>query len=87
MQQLVFPEHFVFHGPNTVDSFRDFCMDTVLCEVNQYSPEVFQLLKALGGVDEDDTSTRQSRSSVFGMNSCFTLLRVILWLASRHTSN
>ena len=27
MQQLVFPEHFVFHGPNTVDSFRDFSME------------------------------------------------------------
>ena len=33
---------------------------SVLCEVNQYSPEVFQLLKVLGSVDEDDASTGKS---------------------------
>ena len=45
---LATPSNSVYHGPDSVEHFTEFSIDTVLKEFEQIAPDVFRLLKILG---------------------------------------
>ena len=57
VEQLVSPSHAVYHGPNTIDNFEHFSIDTMK-EYEQYAPELFKLLTEIGDCSEGDTDVK-----------------------------
>ena len=45
---LVTPEHATYHGPDTISHFETFNIDTVIAEMYQCAPNLYQLLLSLG---------------------------------------
>ena len=58
VEQLVSPSHAVYHGPNTIDNFKHFSIDTITKEYEQYAPELFKLLTEIGDCSEGDTDVK-----------------------------
>ena len=58
VEQLVSPSHAVYHGPNTIDNFEHFSIDTITKEYEQYAPELFKLLTEIGDCSEGDTDVK-----------------------------
>jgi hypothetical protein len=58
VDQLVGPSHAVYHGPNTIDNFNHFSIDTIIKEYEQYAPHLFKLLSEIGDSCEGDTDVK-----------------------------
>ena len=57
MSAVVDPIHQVYHGPNTIDNFHKFSIDTVVSELQCHTPDVFQLLKSLSDQEDEEGLT------------------------------
>ena len=69
---LATPTTPVYHGPDSVEHFTEFSIDTVLNEFEQIAPDVFRLLKTLGNLDQqvqegEEVSSIQGSKVVMAM--------------------
>jgi hypothetical protein len=48
MTAILDVRHQVCHGPNTVENFHNFSIESVISELQKHTPDVFQLLQQLG---------------------------------------
>ena len=65
MQTLLQPNMCSFHGPDTVDHFHSFSMDTVIAELCAAAPDVVELFQQLAKSDrfKEDDVLSQMRST------------------------
>ena len=61
MQTLLQPNMCTFHGPNTVDHFHSFSLDTVIAELHTTAPDVVELFKQLSKGDRFENDKELSR--------------------------
>ena len=54
MSVVMHPNHQVNHGPNTVENFHNFSIESVISELQSHAPDVFQLLKSLGTLSNQE---------------------------------
>ena len=54
MHRALHTSNAIFHGPNSIDNFENFSLDTVLQEVREHAPDVFSLFSALARLDRHD---------------------------------
>ena len=47
--------HQVYHGPNTVENFHNFSIESVISELRNHAPDVFQLLQLLGKISDQES--------------------------------
>ena len=52
MAAILDVKHQVYHDPNTVDNFHNFSIESVISELQNYAPDVFQLLQLLGNISD-----------------------------------
>lgn len=46
---LLQPVHAVYHGPDSIAHFESFSIDAIISEFQQLAPNLYELLKSLGG--------------------------------------
>ena len=57
MLAVLRPEHQVYHGPNTIENFQTFSIETVVSELQCHAPDAFQLLKSLSDQKDEESVT------------------------------
>ena len=55
MAAILDARHQVYHGPNTVENFHNFSIESVISELRNHAPDVFQLLQLLGKISDQES--------------------------------
>ena len=78
---MTFPSNAAYHGPDTVEHFDEFSMDTVVSECKEYAPDLLKLLMRLGQTDrfvpvsDASSSNRYNVAELKALMSLFTLIK------------
>ena len=77
MKAVMRPGNAAYHGPDTIAHFDTFSIDGVVAELNQFSPDLYQLFKFLGQCGEhgDDIQYSITLDEVKVVTSICTLLK------------
>ena len=54
MAAILDVRHQVYHGPNTVENFHNFSIESVISELQNHAPDVFQLVQLLGKMSDQE---------------------------------
>ena len=55
MAAILDASHQVYHGPNTVENFHNFSIESIISELRNHAPDVFQLLQLLGKISDQES--------------------------------
>lgn len=76
LAHLTFPSNAVYHGPDTVQHFHEFTMDTLISECKEYAPDLLKLVMQLGQTDRYVSgSTPYNTGELKALMSLFTLVK------------
>lgn len=76
MQRALHADNTVVHGPNTIEHFGSFSIDTVIQDLKQCAPDVYRLFSQLARTDRhDDEQESSCISQLRAVTSLCTLLK------------
>ena len=67
--------HQVYHGPNTVENFHNFSIESVISELQKHAPDVFQLLQQLGKTGDHDSEEGHMVQDLRSLTAIIALLK------------
>ena len=75
VQRMLNPSLAAYHGPDTLDHFQAFSINSVIKEVHTHSPELFRLLQLIGKSDRHDNPESRQVSQLKIVSSLAALLK------------
>ena len=74
MVALLDVRHQLYHGPNTIENFHNFSIESVISELQKHAPDVFLLLQQLGKKSEHE-SEGQTMQDLGPLTAIIALLK------------
>ena len=75
MAAILDVRHQVYHGPNTVENFHSFSIESVISELQNHAPDVFQLLQLLGKVSDQENEEGHTVQDLRPLTAIIALLK------------
>ena len=75
MEAILDVRHQVYHGPNTVENFHNFSIESVISELQNHAPDVFQLLQLLGKMSDQETEEGHTVHDLNPLTAIIALLK------------
>lgn len=75
MSAVMHPNLQVYHGPNTLENFHNFSIECVISELQSHAPDVFQPLKSLGTLSNQENEEGPTAQNLRVVTALVSLLK------------
>lgn len=75
MNNLLTPNISLYHGPNTIENFEAFSIDSLVSELSKFAPHLYELFQTLGQTARHTNDNQAESDDVMAVMSLCTLLK------------